>query len=123
MKLHKVSKDLISYAETITLANEFAFKRDLKHSTSLNEDHFYKYSDVWQRVFAKIRVKLFLSKITKGALKLEHRNNTFDLNFKDKTEKNALLLNLSQGLRAFGVLLWFWYYWIQGLSCLLQLLF
>ena len=101
MKLHKVSKDLISYAETITLANEFAFKRDLKHSTSLNEDHFYKYSDVWQRVFAKIRVKLFLSKITKGALKLEHRNNTFDLNFKDKTEKKCFIVEPESKFKSF----------------------
>ena len=101
MKFHKISKDLISYAETITLNNDFALKRDLKHSTSLNEDHFYKYSDVWQRVFAKIRVKLFLSKITKGALKIEDRMNSFDKNFKDNIEKKCFIVEPESRFKSF----------------------
>lgn len=58
---------------------------------TINDEYKLKYKSVWKRVRMKLRFKLFLSKIVKGALSQERKGQIF----REPTEKNSKsLMNL-----------------------------
>lgn len=74
MNFYKTTKNPVIFDETCEkVSRSLVNYENIRHTTGLNEDNFFKFSEVWKRAFFKIRVKLFLSKITKGALNQEER--------------------------------------------------
>jgi CRP-like cAMP-binding protein len=93
MNFHKTTKNPIIFDETCEKSSRSQEGcENIRHTTTLNDENLFKFSEVWKRAFLKIRVKLFLSKITKGALSQEERIKRLALKSEEKFLKNKKFL-------------------------------